>query len=201
MYRKVISWSPVEIEWLKKNRNQSIDQQTIALAKSRNAIKIKLAELDGKPIPQKKGMARTKIGKRTDLGGLFLRSGWEANILRYLNYSEKNSIRLVEYEPTTFSFIPFGKKRGAIAYTPDFKLTYHDGSYLWLEVKGQLKSEDRAKIRNFKKYYPEEFTHLRAVVGSKTTKAALFFNKMCVPIYAYYNDLNKQYRKTIPHWE
>ena len=200
MFQKTV-WSPVEIEFLKKNRNLPLDQLTIALSKSRNAIKIKCAELDGKPSQQKSNIVRTKIGKRQDLNGLFLRSGWEANFIRYINYVAKDSISLIEYEPTTFSFIQFGIKRGAIAYTPDFKLTFHDSSYLWIEIKGMIKAEDRAKIRRFQKYFPTEFVCLKAVVGSEKTKAAQFFDKMCVPILFYYNEINQKFRKVIPNWE
>ena len=51
MFRRAkVVWSPVEEEYLKKHREDtSVNQLTIALAKSRNAIKRKLDEFDGKP--------------------------------------------------------------------------------------------------------------------------------------------------------
>ena len=51
MFRGKVKWSPVEIDYLKANRDKlPINQLTIALSKSRNAIKKKLDELDGKVV-------------------------------------------------------------------------------------------------------------------------------------------------------
>lgn len=78
-FQKII-WSPVEVEYLSKHRDDPLNQLTVALSKSRNAINNKLAELDGKPVKgkQKKSGKGTKIGKRKDLFNTFVRSGWEA---------------------------------------------------------------------------------------------------------------------------
>ena len=63
-FRGKVIWSPVEIEYLKKNREkQTINQLSLALAKSRNAIKRKTDELDGKVVPQKRSK-RSVINKR-----------------------------------------------------------------------------------------------------------------------------------------
>ena len=46
---------------------------------------------------------------------------------------------------------------------------------MWIEIKGMLDSQSETAIRRFKKYYPEEFKKLKAVVGRKNTKADKFF--------------------------
>ena len=197
MFRNRVQWSPIEIEYLQKHHSSiPIDQLTIALAKSRNAIKNKLAELAGKPVKKgKKSGAKSKIGKRKDLG-IFQRSGWEADFLRYCIYKGLKA----DYEPTTFSFITFGITHGTVSFTPDFKL-YTKNDYLWIEVKGFLKTSDKTRIRRFKKYFPQEFDKLQVIVGSPNTAADKFFKSMNVPIYAYFNDWKKKYKDIVPNWE
>lgn len=202
MFRQKIIWSPVEVDYLKAHKDDPINQLTVALSKSRNAINKKLAELRGtSPATNKKSGPKNKksnIGKRKDLG-IFLRSGWEADCLRYLKTIK--IVSLVEYEPTVFSFAPFGVLKGTVSYCPDFKMTFLDGTYVWIEVKGFLKRQDKTKINRFKKYFPAEFAKLRAITGSENTTATKFFKSIGVPIYAYYNDLKKEYKDKIPYWE
>lgn len=188
-FRNKIVWSPVEIDYLKANRDLTdINQLSLSLAKSRNAVKNKLLELDGKLKPKAASKKRTKIGKRADLGKFF-RSGWEANLARYFK-----SMKLgYEYEPKVFTY-PY--KHGTVSYCPDFKT-----EQFWVEVKGFMDGRSKVQIRRFKKHYPEEFKKLRAVVGSPNTAAAKFFAAEGVPILAYYNTLNKDCKHTIPNWE
>ena len=191
MWRNPIrKWSPVEKDYLKKHRNDSINQLTVALDRSRAAINRKLDEFDGKSVTRK-ASKRSVIGKRSDLGQFF-RSTWEADFCRYLNFVGKTWA----YEPTVFSFLEHGVKKGTVSYCPDFKV----GS-LWVEVKGQLTPKGRVAIRRFKKFYPEEFKKLRAVVGRPGTKADQFFKKIGVPVIHYMSDLNKKCKDVIPHWE
>jgi len=198
--RAKIIWSIVEVEWLKANKGLPVDQQCIALSKSRTAVRNKKLELDGKPVKKSK-TNKIKIGKRKDLNGLFLRSGWEANFLRYLNFHKKElKIKRVEYEPTTFSFLNWYKK-GTVCYTPDFKVVYEDGTYNWVEVKGQLKPQDKTKLRRFKKHYPEEFEGLIALTGSEKTVSFKFFDSIGIEIRWLYLTMKKQAEKDIPHWE
>lgn len=168
------------------------------LAKSRTAINNKLAEQAGRPIKQsKKSGKRTKIGKRKDLG-LFLRSGWEANFLRWLKLHKY----IVQYEPTTFSFIPFGIFRGTVSYTPDFFISdpLNNKITMWIEVKGFMKPSDKTRIRRFKKYYPQEFSKLQVVTGSSKTAATKFFQSMGVKVFKYYDELKKE-KDLVPNWE
>lgn len=190
MFRSKTVWSPIEVDYLKTHRGEAQDQLCIALAKSKNAIKNKLDELDGKPQKATKKLAkRSLVGKREDLG-LFMRSGWEANVARWMLHTKQS----FQYEPQTFFFQ--GVKKGTVIYTPDFNLSGE-----WLEVKGMMDGRGRAAIRRFKKYYPEEFKKLKAVVGRKGTAADKFFIKMGVPIMAYYNELDKQFKNVIQNWE
>lgn len=99
--------------------------------------------------------SRAKRGRRSDLGGQFFRSAWEANYARYLNFLVRNGeIVTWEYEPKTFVF--HGVERGALTYTPDFKVIEHDGSYKWHEVKGWMDAKSKAKLKRMAKFYPEE---------------------------------------------
>lgn len=199
-FRKARIWSPSDLEYLEKHYSDPVNQLTIALQHSRSAIKNKLAELDGKTPSPKKKRLRSKIGKRKDLDGLFLRSGWEANVLRLLRLDK--TIAKIEYEPMDFTFWQFGIHKGTVSYTPDFKVIYQDGSYIWIEIKGGLlKPTDKTKIRRFQKYYPNEFSHLVAVTPGPKSKTAQFFQEMSIPIKYYYPDLNKEYKNKIPNWE
>ena len=119
-----------------------------------------------------------------------MRSRWEANIARWLNYKKKEW----KYEPEVFFFE--GIKHGTVSYLPDFKV-----GTLWLEVKGQLDPKGKTAVRRFKKFYPKEFKKLRAIVGRPGTQADSFFIEMGVPIMAYYHELDRKYKDKIPNWE
>jgi hypothetical protein len=199
-FHRVI-WSPVEHDYLKSHSSDPINQLCIALAKSRSAIQKKLREIDGwQPAPTKKKGGRSKIGRRPDCNNQFFRSGWEANVYRLL--MRDKSVTLIEYEPTTFSFAPFGILKGTVSYCPDFKITYPSGVYNWIEVKGGfMKPADKTKIKRFKKFYPEEFKKLLVVAPGPNSKTSGFFKEQGVPIKWHYPDLNKQYKHLIPNWE
>lgn len=200
-YRQV-TWSPVEVEYLKAHEEEPMSQLCIALAKTKYAIKKKQAELHsgGGKVKLKKQGLRSRIGKRPDLNNMFFRSSWEANVYRLLIMDPE--LKLVEYEPTDFTFWQFGIKKGTVSYTPDFKITYHDGSYKWIEVKGGfMKGTDKTKLRRFKKFYPDDFAKLVAVTPGLTSKTAVFFTEMGIPIRWIYNELNKAHKKTVKNWE
>jgi len=168
----------------------SVNQLSLALSKSRAAIKRRIDELDGKVVTKKKNK-KSVIGRREDLNQFF-RSNWEANFCRWLNHKEKKW----EYEPKVFSFLEHGVKRGTVSYCPDLKV----GS-LWIEIKGQLIPKGKTAIRRFKRFYPKEFARLRAVVGRPGTVADRFFKEIGVPIYKYYSDLDKEFKGKLPNWE
>lgn len=92
-------------------------------------------------------------GKRADLDGLYVRSSWEANWARYLNWLVSlGEIASWEYEPDTFEF---PVKRGSKFYTPDFKLISHDGSIEYHEVKGYMDRASLTKLARMKRHYPD----------------------------------------------
>jgi hypothetical protein len=188
-FRGKVVWSPVELDYLKEKRStESINQLSLALAKSRHAVKVKLDEFDGKA-STKKMSKRSVIGKRKDLGQFF-RSNWEANMARWFNYQGISWA----YEPEVFVFK--GIRKGTISYCPDFKID--DG---WVEVKGMLEPKGKTAIKRFKKHFPEEFKKLKAVVGRRGTDADKFFASIGVPILAYINELDKEFKKVIAYWE
>lgn len=129
-------------------------------------------------------------GYREDLG-VSVRSGWEANCLRWLDYEEIPW----EYEPTRFQFE--NAPRGAKSYLPDVYLPTTDQ---WVEIKGRLMTSDKTRIKRFKKYYPNEFAKLVAIPGSEKDEAAQFFKSMDIPCTAYYRELDKEFKDIVPHW-
>jgi protein involved in sex pheromone biosynthesis len=89
--------------------------------------------------------SRGKVGKRSDLGGQYFRSAWEANVARWLNLQ---NIRW-EYEPKTFEFTKI--RKGSRFYTPDFYLP-DEGRFI--EVKGWMDPKSATKLKRMAKYYP-----------------------------------------------
>lgn len=99
--------------------------------------------------------AHVKRGFREDIG-IFVRSGWEANWARYLNYLVDNShdkLYKWEYEPDTFWFK--GIRRGVVSYTPDFKLYEKGTEPYYQEVKGRMDSKSKTKLKRMAKYHPD----------------------------------------------
>ena len=194
-----VKWSPVEVDYLKAHKDMPISQLTIALSKSNNAIKNKLTELrTGKKPKTTRGKKGTKIGKRKDLK-LFVRSGWEADVVRWLNHK---AIKW-EYEPKIFTYIEFGYKHGTLTYTPDIKVYNFSSNYdyQWIEVKGFLKAEDKVKLRRFKKYYPDEFEKLTVICGSKSTATYKWCIELGVKEILEFNQIRKDFKDIIKHWE
>jgi len=120
------------------------------------------------------------IGKREDLNNLFVRSSWEANYARYLNWLVGlGEIKSWEYEPEEFEFKTI--KKGNRFYIPDFKVTNNDGSIEYHEVKGYMDADSKTKLKRMAKYYPE----IKLVLIDK-------------PVYL---ELHKQLKNLIPNWE
>jgi hypothetical protein len=136
--------------------------------------------------------SKFKSGFRHDLG-IKVRSGWEASVIRWLNYQDIEW----DYEPVRFVFNAI--KRGTISYTPDVYLPKYNGG-TWLEIKGHIPNTDKTKIKRFKKYYPEEFKKLVVIVGKKGTEADEFFKSMGVPVMAYFDELKDKYQDVIIGW-
>jgi len=190
--RGKVSWSPIETEYLAAHQSDiPVDQLTIYLGKSRNAIQKKIAELNGKISSVKKN-SKSYIGKRADLNNTFFRSGWEADIARWLNFQNKHWF----FEPKVFVFP--GIKKGTLSYLPDFYLPEQD---IFLEVKGFLTGQGKTAIRRMKRFFPEDFKKLRAITGSRNTKAAKFFVEIGVEIIATMDELKREYKDKIPNWE
>ena len=101
------------------------------------------------------GYSRGKSGKRKDLNDLYVRSSWEANYARYLNFLIKHKIIFKwEYEPDVFMFEKI--KRGTRSYTPDFKIwELHDSVPYYVEIKGWMDAKSKTKLKRIAKYYPD----------------------------------------------
>src|SRR3990172_11890794 len=102
-----------------------------------------------------KGINRSwKAGQADDLGKYYLRSRWERNYARYLNYLIKNNqIKSWEYEVDVFWFNKI--KRGVVSYKPDFKVYNFDDSIEYHEVKGWMDDKSKTKINRMRIYYPK----------------------------------------------
>ncbi len=102
-----------------------------------------------------RGYTRMKRGFRDDLG-IFVRSAWEANWARYLNFLVQNAhdpLLRWEYEPDTFWFD--GVRRGTVSYMPDFKLFERGREPYYQEIKGRMDQKSRTKMQRMKKYHPD----------------------------------------------
>lgn len=126
------------------------------------------------------GYSRCKHGRREDLGGQYFRSSWEANYARFLNLLiSQKQIEKWEYESETFWFENI--RRGVRSYTPDFKITEHNGNVYFVEVKGWMDARSKTKIKRMAKYHPK--VELR-VVDAKA-----------------YREIAKKLGGAIPDWE
>jgi len=131
-----------------ENPDSPFNSRKYRQALSDNAKKNKAWHLSG----FKKGRNRYKSGYRPDLG-FYVRSGWEANIARYLKFLvEKKEIKGFKYEADTFEFHEI--KRGTRSYTPDFKIFKNDGSVEYWEVKGYMDKQSKTRLKRMAKYYP-----------------------------------------------
>lgn len=103
---------------------------------------------------RRQSYSRGSQGKREDLGGLYVRSSWEANYARYLNLLQKlGEIAKWEYESDRFEFAKI--KRGTRSYLPDFKVWTKDGKIEYHEVKGWMTQKGRTALKRMAKYYPD----------------------------------------------
>lgn len=173
------------LDYLLPGRNPKVEkillqQNSVSKTEVRNTI---LKQTGGTP------MAKFKSGYKPYLG-VSIRSGWENNVLLWLNHQ---NIKWT-YEPEVFYFTEV--KRGTKGYTPDIWLSKEE---IWIEVKGYMSSVDRTKIKRFKKYYPEQFKKLQAITKNAKVDSTKFFKDFGVPIYAYYDDICEQYSH-LPNW-
>lgn len=102
-----------------------------------------------------------KGGKREDLGDVYFRSSWEANIVRIMNYKGISW----EYEPKQFVFK--GIYEGVMSYTPDFHLPEQN---VWVEVKGWMDKKSKLRLERFKQHYPIEHSKLVLIDEDKYRK-------------------------------
>lgn len=101
----------------------------------------------------REGFSRTRGGKREDLG-FYVRSAWEANYARYLNWLvEQRQIKSWRYEPVTFWFEAI--KRGVRSYKPDFEVVNLDDSLEYHEVKGWDYARGQTARKRMAKYHPK----------------------------------------------
>jgi hypothetical protein len=121
-----------------------------------------------------------KRGFRDDLGQIFFRSRWEANYARFLNWKvQQQQIASWSYEVDTFWFEKI--RRGVRSYTPDFKITGHDGTVWYEEIKGWMDAKSKTKLKRMAKYHPT----IRVIVIGPPE----------------YSTIEKTFSKMLPNWE
>jgi len=109
-----------------------------------------------------------KAGYRGDLG-ISVRSSWEANYARYLDWLVGlGEVLEWEYEPTKFTFDAWGHRGANWCYIPDFRVVNKDGSVEYHEVKGRMDRNSKVKINRFRKYYPE---HKLVIIDAQAYRA------------------------------
>lgn len=84
---------------------------------------------------------RGKVGFRDDINH-FVRSTWEANFARFLQFMK------IDYEYEKHRF----KLSNDSAYSPDF---FIKDSGLFIEIKGYMDDKSKEKIKLFRKEYPQ----------------------------------------------
>lgn len=160
---------------LKTNSNCAVCERPFYASPGHRAIgQGKFCSIGCRPINKH---PRSKGGHRPDLG-IYVRSSWEANYARYLNWLKaRGEIEGWQFEPDTFEF---AVKRGSRFYTPDFKI-FERGSHRYVEVKGYMDQRSRTKIDRFARHFKNERLE---IVQNKEMRA-----------------LNKSVGRLIPNWE
>lgn len=93
-----------------------------------------------------------RAGFREDIG-IYVRSAWEANYARYLNWlKSRGEIEDWEYEPQTFWFDKI--KTGTRCYKPDFRVRER-GKVYFVEIKGWMDPKSKTKIKRMRIYHPD----------------------------------------------
>lgn len=104
---------------------------------------------------KRRGHSNVSAGERPDLGNVYFRSSWDANIARYLNLLQQcGEVRSWGYETRTFQFHNATVK--PFTYTPDFEVVTPSGDTEYWEVKGWKDKKWEHKLALFRKTYPEE---------------------------------------------
>lgn len=224
----VYDWSPIEDTYIAKSLAEGIPLKEMALALDRSPTLISkrvqdlgLGEVWGHSVDPLSGLLHVRNeghkavarldtiwSKKRPTGAadgaspfrrgyrphlkVSVRSSWENNVLVWMNHKKIKW----EYEPKIFMFEQIA--RGTRSYIPDVYLPKED---IWIEIKGRLTIKDRTKANRFRKYYPEEFAKLQVITKNETDDATEFYTSLGVPVYAYYNDLVKEYKHTLKHWE
>lgn len=136
-------------KWWKGMTKEQIEERSV----KGNHTKLERYGTAGPIIPlENKPKGRWNGGTREDLG-IYVRSSWEANYCRYLNFLQaQGNVASWQYESEVFRFE--GVKRGPYTYTPDFKVVYPDGLIEYHEVKGWMDSRSRNKLARMAKFHP-----------------------------------------------
>lgn len=102
----------------------------------------------------KNSFSSAKRGFRKDIG-IHVRSSWEANYARYLNFLIKHEgkIEKWEYESEIFWFHKI--QQGCRSYKPDFKVFMKDGTVEYHEVKGWMHPRGKTALNRMRIYYPK----------------------------------------------
>lgn len=159
-YRKKVA---VRVREMWKDPNSILNSEEFKQMQSDRFMRLQHQAIKGnKPLA---GHSRGKGGTREDLG-IYVRSSWEANYARYLNFlKERGFIHDWDFETDIFYFEKI--KRGIRSYTPDFKVWKTENEYEYHEVKGYMDPKSLTKLERMNKFYPREKIY---VIGQEEYK-------------------------------
>jgi hypothetical protein len=144
-------------------------------------------------------IVKLKGGRRTDIG-FYVRSSWEANLVRWFRFSGIE----FQYEPCEFEFK--GIKRGNRFYKPDF---YLPAENKYVELKGWLDAESKTKLKRMQQYYPDIAKNMVIYIskvflgGVKLSKdaSALIMMGYRLDQLCDYSSLSNKARMIMREWE
>ncbi len=121
-------------------------------------------------------MGKRYRGQPKKYRGVQYRSNFEVDVAKELSRLKSRFKKAfnVKYEEDTFSYVLYRN------YTPDFKITRSDGSVLYIEAKGVLDRETRAKMLAARDCNPDaSFALLFPGPPSLSKKRAQEYSRWC----------------------
>lgn len=122
-------------------------------------------------IKKSKGRKQTPVrSKKTTVDGIVFDSKMESDYYIYLKEEKKNGEVLDFKVQPCFELVPAyvknGRKVKAITYSPDYEVTYKDGTIKYIDVKGRSTEVFKLKRKMFDFTYPDLILELVIYIPS-----------------------------------
>lgn len=148
--------------------------------------------------------SRMKKGPRADVFNFqnknySFKSRTEANFARILNHL---GIEWT-YEEDDFFFSREKYKTKPYGYLMDFTIVKGNSRFRskFYEVKGYMTTNSKQRLRRLRHNYPEEADKTTVVIYSKYNKKDIEFCNKLNYNYMFYDELAKEFKDVISHWE